>query len=328
MKGTSLAARVLRTLIAGVVAAAAFGTLAQDRTVRIVVAAPAGGTMDATARLLASRLSDLTGDHYVVDNRPGANSQIAAEAVVRSAPDGRVLMVAGSGLAFMPYLQKTTLSPLEDLAPVAMITQENFVLVANAASPLASARQLAEAAQRPGGVSCVASPGPPGIACEQLKARLGAGALAVPYPGVAPALAAVLGGHADVMFINVEAAGKLVAAGKLRVLAQTDHAGFAQVPTLSSLWPGFALDSHMGLLAPAGTPSATIRKLNADVNRVLADPQVVAALTRDGAQRPAGGTPQQYGAEMRAVRDRYGAIIERLGLGLAAQDRSPAAQKQ
>lgn len=302
----------------GLVLAACWGAAAaqEARSTRLVVPAPPGGAMDATARLLAQRLGALTGESYVVDNRPGAATQIAAEHVARSAPDGRVLLFAGGGVALVPFVMKTSFSPLDELVPVVQFTQEHFVLVTHPGSGITSAHDLqAAAAARPHGLSCVAPPGPPSIACDQLKARMGGAVVPAPYAGVAPALNALLGGHVDLMFVNLEAAAKLVAAGRVRLLAQSEGAGIAQVPTVNAVWPGFLLDSHFGVMAPVGTPEARIRQVNADVNRLLSDPQLVAQLTRDGAQLPVGGTPERYGAAMRRTSDRYGALIRQLGLG-------------
>lgn len=303
-------------VLAAMLAACGLAAAQDTRTTRLVVPAPPGGAMDATARLLAQRLGALTGEAYVVDNRPGAATQIAAEHVARAQPDGRVLLFAGGGVALVPFVMKTSFSPLDELVPVAQLTQEHFVLVTHPGSGIASAGDLqAAAAAKPQGLSCVAPPGPPSIACEQLKARMKGAVVPAPYAGVPPALTALLGGHVDLMFVNLEAVAKLIAAGRVRLLAQSDGAGFAQVPTVGSVWPGFLLDSHFGVMAPLGTPEARIRQLNAQINRLLADPQLVAELTRDGAQLPVGGTPERYGAAMRRTSERYGALIQQLGLG-------------
>lgn len=305
-----------RLALACCLAACALPALSQEaRPVRLVVPAPPGGSLDATARLFAHRLAALTGEAHVVENRPGANSLIAAELVARAPQDGRTLLVAGGGLALMPFQQKTRFT-LDELAAVVQITRENYALVTVAASPVASAGDIAAvAAGRPNGLSCVAPPGPASVACQQLGARMGGAVVHVPYTGVAPALNALLGGHADLMFTNVEAVAGLAATGRVRVLAQSEGAGFAQVPLIGAAWPGLALDGHFGILAPAGTPAGRIHQINAHVNQVLAEPEVRAALTRDNAQQPAGGPPEAYAAALRRTRDRYGEIIQKLGLG-------------
>lgn len=313
MRGLHLSRR--RGLLALALAPVLGKAGAQDaRTVRLVVPAPAGGTLDASARLFARRMASHSGDNWLVENRPGANSQIAAEWVARAPADGRVLMFAGSGLAFMPWLQKVSFAPLEELAPVVQLTAEHFVLATGAGSAVPDAASV-ERLARQAGLTCVAPPGPPSIACEQLKARLGERLVAAPYPGVAPAITALLGGHADLMFTNLESGAKLAAAGRVRLLARSSGApGMPGVPEFGAVWPGLVLDSHFGILAPRQTPRERIDALNAQFNQVLAEPEVLALLTRDGAQQPVGGTPERYGAALRSTAERYGAIIEKLGL--------------
>ncbi len=282
--------------------------------VRLVVPAPPGGNLDAMARLMALRLSAVSGEPYVVDNRPGANTQIGAEAVVRAPADGYTLLYSGTGLAFLPWMQKVAFSPLADLAPVAQVTQEHYVLAVHANSAAGNLAQLVELARgREGGLNCAAYPGVATIGCEQLRARLDGKATTIPFQGVAPTLNAVLGGHADLLFVNSSAAAKLVSSGRMRVLAQTAGAGFSGVPVLTERWPGFLLEGHSGILAPAGTPAARIRQLNRDINRVLQEPDVLAVLG-EGGQDAVGGSPQHYGEVLARTYARYGAIIQKLNL--------------
>ncbi|MBA2672878.1 tripartite tricarboxylate transporter substrate binding protein [Ramlibacter sp.] len=287
--------------------------------VRLVVPAPPGGNLDTTARLLAQRLSAVSGEPYVVDNRPGANTQIGAETVVRSPADGYTLLYSGTSLAFLPLLQKVGFSPLADLAPVAQVTREHYVLAVHANSPAGNLAQLAELARsKDGGLNCAAYPGVTAMACEQLRVRLDGKATTIPFQGVAPTVNAVLGGHADLLFVNSASAAKLVASGRLRVLAQTSGAGLSGVPVLTDRWPGFLLEGHSGVLAPAGTPTARIRQLNRDINRVLQEPDVLAVLG-EGGQYPVGGSPQQYGEVFARTYAQYGAIIQKLNLNLRAK---------
>jgi len=287
----------------------------EPRTVRIVAPAPPGGNLDSGARMLALRLARLTGDVYVVENRPGANSLIAAELVAKSPPDGRTLLYSGTGLVFLPLQQKLSANPMDELVPVVQVSSEQYVLVMAQNAPVAAAFELAGfAAGKPGGVNCAAYPGVATLACEQLKARLGGKVTTIPYPGVAPAINAVLGGHADLMFVNREPTLKLVQAGKLRVLAQSSLAAEAGAPLAAQVWPGFVLEGHAGLLAPAGTPPALIEQLNRHVNRVLSEPEVIAHM-REGAQEPAGGSPQRYADALQRTLKRYGELIRKLDLG-------------
>lgn len=317
MRQRTLRGLLRRCWIAGVAALVLGGSAAsaqEARLVHLVVPAPPGGNLDATARLMAQRLSAVSGENYVVDNRPGANTQIGAEAVVRAPTDGYTLLYAGTGVAFLPWVQKVAFSPLSDLAPVAQVTLEHYVLAVATNSPAGNLAQLVELARgREGGLNCAAYPGVTSIACEQLRARLDGKATTIPFQGIAPALNAVLGGHADMLFVNSSAAAKLITAGRMRVLAQTAGAGLAGVPVLTERWPGFLLEGHSGILAPAGTPAARIRQLNRDINRVLHEPDVLAVLN-EGGQDPVGGSPQQYGDVIARAYAQYGALIQKLNL--------------
>ncbi|HVZ42491.1 MAG TPA: tripartite tricarboxylate transporter substrate binding protein [Ramlibacter sp.] len=286
----------------------------EAKLVRIVVPAPPGGALDAMGRLLAHKLSAITGEPHVVDNRPGANTQIGTEHVMRSPPDGRTLLLAGTGITYMTLMQKVSFSPLADLAPVIQIDTEQYVLVASPASGVASADDVARVASaRPDGLNCVAYPGNSTIACEQLKAKLGGRVTVIPYAGIAPAMNSLLGGHADLMFVNVEPVQKLVESGKLRALAQTRGAPYG-VPALDQVWPGFVLEGFYGVLVPAATPAARVRELNRDIDRVLGDPEVIALLHESG-QDIVGGPPSVYADTLRRSSERYGELIRKLGLG-------------
>jgi tripartite-type tricarboxylate transporter receptor subunit TctC len=292
----------LAALLAPAVAAA--------QPIRIVVPAPPGGNLDGSARLLAQKLASVTADTYVVENRPGANTQIGTEAVVRAAADGRTVLFAGTGVIFLPLLQKVSFSPQVDLVPVAQWSSEQYAVVTSADGPVKS---VADLAARTGGANCAAYPGVSTIACEQLSARAGGRVATVPFPGISPAVTSVLGGHADILFVNLEPVQKLVAAGKLRVLAQTQGAGLG-APLVGDVWPGFVLEGHAGILAPAGTPEARIRQLNRDINKALADPEVAAHM-REGGQDPVGGPPERYAENLKRSVQLYGDLILKLGLG-------------
>ena len=289
------------------------------RPVRLIVPAPPGGNLDNMARLLAHRLTALTGEPHLVENRPGANTQIGTEYVVHAPADGRVLLYAGTSIAFLPLLQKVDFSPLDDLTPVAQVSTERYLLVVAAASPANTARELEQlAAGRPAGLNCVASPGATRIACDQLSARLGGKSTTVPYAGLAQALNALMGEHADLMFVNYESSHRLVETGKLRVLATSDRIGLtggaAQAPLMSELWPGFVLEGSSGIFVPARTPQARVIQLNRVLNQILADPQV-RALMRSSGQEPVGGSSLQYRQSLRQSHLRYAQVIQRLDLG-------------
>ncbi|MDB5874694.1 MAG: Tricarboxylate transport protein TctC [Ramlibacter sp.] len=285
---------------------------------RIVIPAPPGGNLDATGRMLAHRMTLLTGETHIVDNRPGGNTQIGMEWVARSRPDGRVMLLGATGLVFVGLLQKLGFSPMDDLAPVIQVSREGYVLLVGAAGPGSIKELEALAAVRPGGLNCVTPPGATALACEQLKPLLQGQLTVVPYVGVAPALNAMMAGFGDLMFANASSASKLVESGRLRALAVSGRQGLpgslSQLPLLSDLWPGFLLEGTIGLFVPAGTPEAKIRQLNQAVARILADPEVSGPM-RESGQEPVGGSPQRFAQELQRAHQRYAEIIQRAGLG-------------
>lgn len=310
--------RAAVALLAATGAAAAAAQAVDTRPVRVVVPAPPGGNLDNSARALFARLARLGGETFVIDNRPGAGTQIGVEAVVRAPADGRTLLFTGTSVVLLPLTQKVPFAPLEDLAPVVQVSADRMVLVTAAEGPPAHARDLpALAASRPVGLNCAAYPGVSTLGCEQLGARLGGGRMAtVPFQGISPAVASVMGGHTDVLFVNFEPVAALVRGGKLRVLAQSAGAGGAPggAPSFDELWPGFVMESFAGVLAPAGTAPARVAQLNRDINRVLLDPEVAADMRASG-QDAAGGTPQQFQAFLQRMSQRYGEVVQRHGLG-------------
>ncbi len=287
---------------------------AQPDAVRIVVPAPAGGSLDATARILAQRMTALTGESHVVENKPGANTQIGNEYVARAAPDGRTLLYAGLSLAINPLLQKSAARNLLDLRPVIAISREPYALVASAALKLPSVRELGRViAARQGGLNCAAPPGVMLLGCEQLRHKY-PNINVIPYPGVAPALGALAGGHVDVVFVPMESAARVVQGRLADVVATADTHTLPGVPTIAAVWPDFAMESIQGVSVPAGTPDARVRQLNEQLARILGEPETQERLRAVGHDPLKAGTPEDYGRLLADLSRRYGAVIDKLGL--------------
>ncbi len=286
---------------------------AQERISRLVVPVPAGASLDQAARALAPRLSTATGETWIVENRPGAESMIGTEHVARAPADGRTVLVGGVTTVLGPQLRKVPFSP-DDLRPVVNLLHTGYVVVVPAESPLRSVADLASAAaSNPHGLNCGAPPGPMGLGCTQLGQRYAGRLQAVPYPGIAPALAALLGGHLDLLVVASDGMLKLIESGKVRVLATTAPLAGVSAPLVTDVWPGFVLETFVGLFVPAATPETDVRRLNSAVNRILSDPAFASSM-RDIGQEPVGGTVEEFTARVGRVRAIYRDLLPRLGI--------------
>jgi tripartite-type tricarboxylate transporter receptor subunit TctC len=286
------------------------------RPVRLVVPVAAGGSLDTTARLIAQHWL-ARGTTAVVDNKPGANTLIGADAVAHAPPDGYTLLYASTALAIAPFQAKTPFNP-DTLAPVMQVSTETFGLVAARSGGIDSAdalRQLALA--RPGGINCIAVPGVPEIACEQLKAHLNGRSTTVPFQSLAPATTALLGGHGDVLFSPMVSVMPLLRGGQARLIAISSRTGLpddvAAAPLASELWKGFVLEGFTGVFAPSGVTEERVRVLNRELQAILLEPDVLNAM-RANLQAPAGGTPAMLAELLRQTQARYHEVMVRLNL--------------
>jgi tripartite-type tricarboxylate transporter receptor subunit TctC len=314
-------------------AAAALGTLAAlgvpalaadawpGRTVHIVVPFTPATGMDILARTLSPHLSAAWGQPIVVDNRPGASGNLGAGAVAKAPPDGLTLLMGVNTLVINPSLYSNmSYDPLKDLAAVGLCTTGSFLLVANAAAGIKSVAELvAKARARPGALD-YASPGvatPHMMAMELFKLQAKISLTHIPFSGTAGAVNAVLSGDVPVMFLPVHVAMAQVKSGRLVALA----AGGAQrssqapaVPTLGELgYKGVEADLWYGMLAPAATPAEIIRKVNADMLKALALPDVRTALTLQGMEI-APSSPEDMATLMRRDSQRWAAVIKEAGI--------------
>jgi len=296
-------AQLIRFAFAAALAAWMPAVLAQTeaRTVRIVTVAPPGGTLDAIARMLAQKLAALTGETHVVENRPGGNGVISVVTVLQAPADGRAMLLTGSSLVITPLLQKAPYAPFEDLRPVAAVGLERYALIASTHLPVSSARDLDQAARaRPGGLNCAAGPGVMGFSCEQLKQRLDGRVTSVPYPGIAPALQALVGGHVDMTFVPLASANGLVRAKQARLLAvSSGESGDAKVPTTQDLWPEIMSEGVIGVYVAAATPEERVRRIERDIATVMAQPETHAAIGSIGLDPITGSTSESFTATMR-----------------------------
>jgi tripartite-type tricarboxylate transporter receptor subunit TctC len=273
-----------------------------SRPVRIIVGFAAGGPNDILARLIGQWLSERLGQPFVIENRPGAGSNIATEAVVRAAPDGYTLLLVGTPNAINATLyDNLNFDFIHDIAPIAGLIRGALVMVVHPSVPAKTLPEfIAYAKANPGKLS-YGSGGVGGIThitAEQFKQEAGGlDIVHVPYRGVAPALTDLLGGQIQVVFTNLALLIGYIATGKLRALAITTATrsdALPDIPTIGEFVPGYEASSVFGLGAPRSAPAEIIDRLNKEIDAALADPEFKARLTHlDGTAL--GGSPADFG---------------------------------
>jgi tripartite-type tricarboxylate transporter receptor subunit TctC len=271
------------------------------RPIHIVVGFAAGGGADIMARLIGQALGERLGQQFIVDNRPGAGTNIATEVVVKSPPDGYTLLLANSPNAINATLyDNLSFDFVRDIAPVASLGRVPLVMVVNPSLPARTVPEfIAYAKANPGKVA-MGSGGngaPDHMSGELFKALAGVGILHVPYRGVAPAITDLLGGQVQVIFGTMPAVIELIKAGKLRALGVTTAIHSDQlpdVPPIGDFVPGYEASQWYGIGAPKGTPAEVIERLNRETNAVLADHRIKTRLAELGASVLAG-TPADFG---------------------------------
>jgi tripartite-type tricarboxylate transporter receptor subunit TctC len=263
--------------------------------VRIVVGFPAGGATDVIARLMGQWLSERLGQQFLIENRPGAGGNIAAEAVVKATPDGYTLLQVGTPNAINAALYSNlSFNFIRDIAPVGSIMRISYVIVVH---PSVSATTVPEfiayAKANPGKIN-MASAGngtPPHVAGELFKMMAGVNLVHVPYRGGGPALIDLLGGQVQVMFTIMLSSIEYIRAGKLRPLAVTTATrsdALPDLPTVGNFLPGYDASDWYGIGAPSNTPAEIGNKLNREINEGLTDPKIKTRLTELGATAFAG----------------------------------------
>jgi tripartite-type tricarboxylate transporter receptor subunit TctC len=271
------------------------------RPVRIIVGFAAGASPDILARLLGQWLAERLGQPFIIENRPGAGTNIATEAVVKSPPDGHTLLMVTPPNAINATLyQKLNFNFIRDIAPVASISREPNVFVVSPSLPAKTIPEfIAYAKARPGGLT-YASAGVGGsshVSVELFKVMTGVNLVHVPYRGGAPALADVIGGQVQLYAPTTTTAIEHIRTGKVRALAVTTAARSAalpDIPAVSETVPGYEASTFFGIGAPAGTPADIIARLNNEINAALADPTVKARMT-DAGGVVLPGSPADFG---------------------------------
>jgi tripartite-type tricarboxylate transporter receptor subunit TctC len=286
-----------------------------SQPVRIIVGFAAGGPNDILARLIGQWLSERLGQPFVIENRPGAGSNIATEAVVRAPPDGYTLLLVGSPNAINATLyDKLNFNFIRDIAPVASFIRGALVMVVHPSVPAKTVPELIVYAKANPGKLSYGSGGVGGIThitAELFKMMTGVNMVHVPYRGVAPALTDLLGGQVQVLFANPAQSIPYIKAGKLRALAittATRSEALPDIPTVGEFVTGYEASSIFGFGAPKNTPAETIDKLNKEINAGLADPKIKARLADlDGTVLV--GSPADFGKLIMEETEKWGKVI-------------------
>ncbi len=285
------------------------------RPVRIIVGFAAGGGVDLVARIIGQWLAERLGQAFTIENRPGANSNIGTEAVVRSAADGYTLLLVNAANAGSAALYDTlSFDLVRDLAPVGAIIRVPQIVVVN---PLVPAKSLAEfiaySKVNPGKIN-MGSGGigaPEHMAGELFKLMTGANMLHVPYRGAAPALTDLLAGQVQIMFAAMPASIEYIRVGRLRALAVTTTTraeALPDVPTVSEFVPGYEASQWYGIGAPRGTPPAVIDRLNQEINAGLADPKMRARFAELGGML-LPGAPADFGKLIATDTEKWSRVV-------------------
>jgi len=316
--------RLLAYFIVAWIPAYAGMTFAQSypsKPIRIVVPYPPGGFNDTLGRTLAAKFTESWGQPAIVENKPGANTLIGSDFVAKSAPDGYTLLIVAFPFAVTPSLIKNMpYDTLKDFAPVVLAAQSPNILVVNPDLPVKSVGELiALAKAKPDSLSYASTGNGSSnhISMELFKSLAGVKLVHIPYKGSAPAVTDLLGGQVQVMFDNAPNVMPQVKAGRLRALGQsglTRSSIAADLPTVAEAGvPGYEVMVWFGLVAPAGTPREVVMKLNGEVLKILAMPDVRERFLAQGVE-PMGSTPEQFGEHIRGQMAKWGKVVRDAGV--------------
>ena len=284
------------------------------RPVRFVVGYPAGGGVDITARIIGQWFSERLGQPFVIENRPGAASNIATEAVVRAASDGyTLLLVTGANAINSSLYEKLSFNFLRDIEPVGALIRVPLVMVVN---PSLAAKTVLEfiayAKSNPGKINMAGGiGGADHVAGELFKIMAGVNMVHVPYRGLAPALTDLLGGQVQVMFATMPSSIEYIRAGKLRALAVTTAMRSEALPdllTVGEFLPGFEASQWYGIGVRKGTPPEIVERLNREINRGLADPRINAQFVDLGGTVLAG-SPAEFGKLIADETEKWAKVV-------------------
>ena len=291
-----------------------------SKPVNLVVTVPAGGSIDAVARLIAADLAPVLGQPVLVVNRPGAGGNLAGESVARAAPDGHTLLMTSMGHTITPAMYKLSYDNIKDFSPISLFVQSASVLSVHPSLPVKTVKELlAFAKAKPNELLFSSSGNGSGqhLTVEMLNRMAGLQLVHVPYKGTAPSILDLVAGRVSGSAASAISTMPHVRAGRLRALAITGakrSPSAPQLPTIAeSGVPGFALDQWYGLLAPAGTPKEIVTRLNAEIVKMTLDPAAKERLMTMGLD-PIGSTPEAFAAYLQTETVKWGKLVRDAGI--------------
>jgi tripartite-type tricarboxylate transporter receptor subunit TctC len=282
----------------------------------MIVGFAPGGSADIVARLIGQWLSERLGQQFIIENRPGAGTNIATEAVAEATPDGyTLLLVTAANFINATLYEKLNFDFIRDIAPVASLSREQNVMVVHPSVPAKTVLEfIAYAKANPGKIS-MASGGngaPSHVSGELFKMLTGVNMVHIPYRGAGPALTDLLGGQVQVYFAPMSAAIEYIRADKLRALAVTTtqrSKALADIPTVNEFVPGYEASQWYGIGAPKNTPAEIVAKLNREIDAGLADPRLKARLA-DMGETGLGGSPAQFGKLIAEETEKWAKVVK------------------
>ena len=306
-------------LIAVLVAVEAHAQSYPSRPVRILVPLAAGGGMDTVTRSLALSLSDAFSQTVVVDNRPGAGSQVALEILSGATPDGHTLMMLSATTVIYPLLFGSRFDILRDFTPVSQVTAQGYVLVVHPSLPARTVPELVKYVRANPGKLNYASSGigsPIHMSTELFQVATGTKMMHIPYKGMGAAYADLVGGRINLSFATIISSQPHIKAGRLRALAVTPAKrapALPDIPTLTEAGLKDVVVNFYGLIAPKGTPKAVINRASAEAVKAARSPDMMKRLVADGSEA-VGGTPAEFAAVLRAEHDQWTRVIKQAGI--------------
>ena len=288
-----------------------------DRPIKFVMSAPAGSSIDVLGRTIADKLKDKLGQPVIVENKPAAGGTVAVGETAKAPADGYTMVLAFNGpLAIAPLLQKLPYDVQRDLAPVITTTSQPNVLAVNAQVPARDVKELVAYAKANPGKLNYASVGPGSsshLNGELLKSLAGIDIVHIPVNGSPPAVTSTVQGETQMLFAVMQPLQPQIQAGKLRALAVTSAKRFPLLPDLPTIaesgYPNFVALAWNGVLVPAATPKPIVARLNAEIDAILKQPDVVQKLNAAGFEL-AGGTPEQFAAIIKGESEKWAPIIK------------------